>query len=55
MDKIPITESGQPEAGLQSSMLDDVPAKEIRPKGNGKVVQINMLDYLKLESLKEDK
>jgi len=44
----PTTEPGQPEAGLQAGMME-VPDKEVRPKGKGKVVQISMEDQLKLE------
>lgn len=44
--KIPVTEAGMPEAGLQPSMLEEVPAKEVRP--TGKLVQARLDDYLRL-------
>ncbi len=48
--EVPVTEPGQPEAGLQPSMLPgEVSAKEVRPKGKGRVTQISMDDQLKLE------
>lgn len=39
---------GMPKAGLQPSMLAEVPAKEVRPETMGKLVQSKMDDYLKL-------
>uniref|UniRef100_A0A6M3IPP4 Uncharacterized protein n=1 Tax=viral metagenome TaxID=1070528 RepID=A0A6M3IPP4_9ZZZZ len=45
------TEPGQPEAGLQETMLPGVvPAKEVRPVGKGKVTQISMDEQSKLQS-----
>jgi len=46
--KVPVTEAGMPEAGLQPSMLEEVPAKEVRPEARGKLVQARMDDYLRL-------
>ncbi|KKL78638.1 hypothetical protein LCGC14_2022840, partial [marine sediment metagenome] len=52
---VPEAEPGAPEAGLQETMLpEEVPAKEVRPKGKGKVVQISMEDQLKLEEAKQE-
>ena len=45
---IPTTEPGMPEAGLQPSMLAEVPAKEVRPEARGKLVQARLGDYLQL-------
>lgn len=51
----PMTEPGQPEAGLQPSMLpEEVSAKEVRPKGKGEIVQISMEDQLKLEQARRE-
>ena len=45
-DKIPKTEDGEPEAGLQKGMFErDL---ELRPKGKGELVQITLDDYLSL-------
>jgi len=46
--EIPTAEAGMPEAGLQPSMLEGVPAKEVRPQPTGKLVQARMDDYLRL-------
>ncbi|MBA7466124.1 hypothetical protein ES707_01299 [subsurface metagenome] len=46
--KVPTTEVGMPEVGLQPSMLKEVPAKEVRPEARGKLVQSRMDDYLRL-------
>jgi len=46
--RIPKTEVGMPEAGLQPSMLEEVPAREVRPEARGKLVQSRMDDYLRL-------
>jgi len=45
---IPETPTGMPEAGIQPSMLEEVPAKEIRPEARGKLVQSRLDDYLRL-------
>jgi len=45
---IPETATGMPEAGLQPSMLEEVPAKEVRPEARGKLVQSRIDDYLRL-------
>jgi len=47
-EAIPTTEAGMPEAGLQPSMLEEVPAKEVRPEARGKLVQSRLDDYLRL-------
>ncbi len=49
----PVTEPGQPEAGLQPSMFGEVAAKEVRPVGRGRVTQISMEDQLKLQQARE--
>jgi hypothetical protein len=41
-------EAGMPEAGLQPSMLEEVPAKEVKPAPSGKLVQARLDDYLRL-------
>jgi hypothetical protein len=46
VETIPTAEVGMPEAGLQPSMLEEVPAKEVRP--TGKLVQARLDDYLRL-------
>lgn len=46
---IPKAEIGHPEAGYQPSMVEEVPEKEVRPKGKSEVVQVSMDDQLKLE------
>ena len=52
--EIPVTEAGQPEAGLQPSMIPGaVPDVVVRPKGKGKIVQISMEDQLKLNQARE--
>lgn len=51
--EIPVTEQGQPEAGLQPSMISEVSAKEVRPAGKGKVTQISMEDQIKLQKARE--
>ena len=45
-DKIPKTDDGEPEAGLQKGMLGR--DYELRPKGKGELVQITLDDYLAL-------
>jgi hypothetical protein len=45
---LPTAEAGMPEAGLQPSMLEEVPAKEVIPAPSGKLVQARMDDYLRL-------
>jgi len=47
--EIPQAEAGMPEAGLQPSMLEEVPAKEVRPVPTAPVVQAKLDDYLKLQ------
>ena len=49
----PVTEIGEPEAGLQPAMIPEVPAKEVRPKAKAKIVQISMEDQLKLEQARQ--
>jgi len=46
--KIPVTQAGMPEAGLQSSLLEEVPAKEVTPAPTGRLVQARLDDYLRL-------
>lgn len=41
---------GEPEAGIQKGMLGE--DKEVRPQGKGKVVQVNLMDYGKLQEIK---
>jgi len=48
----PVTEAGMPEAGIQEAAFG-VPAREVRPKGKGRVVQISMEDQLKLEQARQ--
>ena len=38
-EQLPKPTKGMPEAGLQPSMLEEVPAKEVRPEAQGKLVQ----------------
>jgi len=45
---VPKAEAGMPEAGMQPSMLEEVPAKEVKPAPTGKLVQARMDDYLRL-------
>ena len=47
--KPPVAEPGMPEAGLQPSMIEEVPAVEVRPVPKAKVVQAQLDDYLKLK------
>lgn len=44
----PTAEAGMPEAGIQPSMLEEVPAKEVRPAPKAGFVQARLDDYLKL-------
>ena len=43
-----VPQAGMPEAGLQPSMLEEVPAKEVKPAPSGKLVQARLDDYLRL-------
>jgi len=45
---LPTAEAGMPEAGLQPSMLEEVPSKEVIPAPTGKLVQARLDDYLRL-------
>lgn len=45
-DKIPKTEDGEPEAGLQKGMFER--DRELRPKGKSELIQITLDDYLAL-------
>jgi len=45
---LPTAEAGMPEAGLQPSMLEEVPAKEVIPAPSGRLVQARLDDYLRL-------
>jgi len=42
-------EVGMPEAGIQPSMIEEISAKEVRPKGKGRITQISMDDQMRLE------
>ncbi len=46
-------EPGAPEAGIQPSLIEGIPAEEVRPKGKGKILQISMEDQLKLQQARE--
>uniref|UniRef100_A0A6H1ZL88 Uncharacterized protein n=1 Tax=viral metagenome TaxID=1070528 RepID=A0A6H1ZL88_9ZZZZ len=48
----PVTEPGQPEAGVQQGMMG-VPSQEVRPQGKGRVTQISMEEQLKLQQARE--
>ncbi|MBA7546976.1 hypothetical protein ES705_39378 [subsurface metagenome] len=50
---IPRAEPGMPEAGIQPPMIPEVPARVVRPRGKGRVVQISMEDQLKLEQARQ--
>ena len=50
---IPKAEVGMPEAGLQPSMLEEVPAVEVRPEAKAELIQARMEDYLKLKKYEE--
>jgi len=53
--KIPKAEPGMPEAGVQETMLPgEVSAKEVFPKGKGKVTQISMDEAAKLRAMEEE-
>lgn len=52
---LPTTEAGMPEAGLQPSMLKEVPAKEVRPEAQGKLVQSRLDDYLRLREYNKER
>jgi len=43
---------GEADAGLQQSMLPEVPAKEVRVQGKGKLTQLSMDDLQKLAEVK---
>jgi len=43
-----VPQAGMPEAGLQPSMLEEVPSKEVIPAPTGKLVQARLDDYLRL-------
>ena len=49
---IPKAEPGMPEAGLQPSMIEEIPAKEVRPVGKGRIVQASLDDLQKLLAVK---
>ena len=52
--EVPITELGQPEAGLQPSMLSgEVTAREVRPVGRGVPTQISMEEQLRLQQQRQ--
>jgi len=51
ISKIPYTEIGQPEAGLQPGMFGG--QKVVRPKGKGQTTQIKMDDAVKLAELQK--
>ena len=46
-------EPGAPEAGIQPSMIEGVPAEEVRPAGRSEIIQISMEDQLKLEQARK--
>ena len=46
-------EPGAPEAGIQPSLIEGVPAEEVRPRGRAEIVQISMDDQLKLRQARE--
>lgn len=48
---LPKAEPGMPEAGLQPSMVEGVAAREVFPAGKGKVVQVSLDDFAKLQSV----
>uniref|UniRef100_A0A6M3K9Z4 Uncharacterized protein n=1 Tax=viral metagenome TaxID=1070528 RepID=A0A6M3K9Z4_9ZZZZ len=50
--EIPVTEPGQPEAGLQTGMFGE--EKVVRPQGKGKVTQISMEEQLKLQQARQE-
>ncbi len=47
-------EPGAPEAGIQPSLIEGVPAQEVRPRGKSEVTQISMDDQLKLRQAQQD-
>ncbi|KKN45281.1 hypothetical protein LCGC14_0684670 [marine sediment metagenome] len=46
-------EPGAPEAGIQPSMIEGIPAEEVRPPGKGKILQVSMDDQLKLQQARQ--
>lgn len=51
---IPKAEPGMPEAGVQPSMIPEVPAERFQPPGKGKITQISMDEQLKLEQARQE-
>jgi len=51
--EVSTTEAGMPEAGYQPSLLEEVKGTIVRPEGRGKIVQIQIDDYLRLQEYNE--